>query len=248
MSGYNEIEWKSNRAIAEEEDGNFPVSYIAKETKLSTDTIKEFFEPVAWHHTSCRYNETDYYCLEEVKKLLKTDSLSIKAFDKSIREQNKDTIEHKGCEVTYLEWSGSQRNTTCTEITITNCRVLIKGKTANVYKGKKLIATKRLTTNGFSFKTPEQLEADKRLAKSINVRVKNTKAKLNDLLKGKKIFICDYFDDDKPLVKTTKKNVVSLFIEQLDLVDQLSYAERTVQQLELTGVARLGLHHHIEII
>lgn len=60
MAGYAGYS-KSNNAIAAEAEGRFPASVLARKLGVKTGAIKALMSPGEWHHTSKRYNVTDYY-------------------------------------------------------------------------------------------------------------------------------------------------------------------------------------------
>lgn len=80
MAGYHNYS-KSNNAIMAEMNGEYPASKLAavlkanhKELKgLTSADIKRVLQPSSWHHTSCKFNRTDYYYSdleeEEIEKL-----------------------------------------------------------------------------------------------------------------------------------------------------------------------------------
>jgi hypothetical protein len=78
MSGYNWNAGMSNCAVAAYEDGLLPASKLAaalKERgyKVSTAFIRENFTANEWHHTSAKFNATDFYDLREVIEEIKED-------------------------------------------------------------------------------------------------------------------------------------------------------------------------------
>ena len=78
MSGYNWNAGMSNCAVAAYEDGLLPASKLAaalKERgyKVSTAFIRENFTANEWHHTSAKFNATDFYDLREVIEEIEED-------------------------------------------------------------------------------------------------------------------------------------------------------------------------------
>lgn len=68
MAGYNGYS-KSNNAIDAEKRGLFPASRLARELGVKTAAIQALIDAEEWHHTSKKYNETNYYngsCLRAV--------------------------------------------------------------------------------------------------------------------------------------------------------------------------------------
>jgi hypothetical protein len=60
MSGYCGYSM-SNNAVAAYEGGKMPASKLAKALKVSTTAVRAILSPSEWHHTSSKFNETDFY-------------------------------------------------------------------------------------------------------------------------------------------------------------------------------------------
>ena len=69
MTGYDGFS-KSNNAIAAEENGLYPASVLARRLKVKTAAVRALLAPEEWHHTSKRYNRTDYYSIETAADML----------------------------------------------------------------------------------------------------------------------------------------------------------------------------------
>ena len=69
MAGYDGFS-KSNNAIAAEENGLYPASVLARRLKVKTAAVRALLSPEEWHHTSKRYNRTDYYSTEGAVEIL----------------------------------------------------------------------------------------------------------------------------------------------------------------------------------
>ena len=144
MAGYHGFS-KSNNAVAAEEDGRFPASVLAKRIGVKTSAIKAMMSPSEWHHTSSRYNRTDYYDESEAIEIIS----DLKAW----QEPAKDLAVYEECTVTWLEWSGTRKHPKATERQAENVTVTIKGEWATF--GRKVTSTmtvamrKKLTTKGF---------------------------------------------------------------------------------------------------
>jgi len=72
MAGYDGYS-RSNNAIMAEDEGKYPASKFAAKVKkykkyrgcTATD-VKAALEPDEWHHTSCKYNRTDFYAITDL--------------------------------------------------------------------------------------------------------------------------------------------------------------------------------------
>ncbi|EOV0917352.1 hypothetical protein ACOLNO_000124 [Vibrio parahaemolyticus] len=247
-SGYS----KSNNAISAEEDGKFTVSEISRRTKLTTDTIKHFFEPCEWHHTSKNYNKTDYYDLEEIVSSINEEVLE---FDKTQKEKNKTKRSLKGCKVEWIDWQGTGRNKRPIQRSEENCTILISGKKHTITTSTGESFVKMEGANGFSFLTAAQLRERKQQEKELKRQLRQEKAQLNKDLKSllsdksKSLVVMSYL----PFVRN-EKNEINLstlnfeqptamtkkaFKEQLEK-SGLSYAQRTVRECAQNGYSRLG--------
>nr|WP_308570854.1 hypothetical protein [uncultured Prevotella sp.] len=61
---------KSINAASAEHEGKYPASKAAKVLGVSMAALKRCMQPCEWHHTSCRYNHTDYYDTKSVSSLM----------------------------------------------------------------------------------------------------------------------------------------------------------------------------------
>ena len=65
MAGYDG--WSmSNNARDAYASGEMPASKIAATTGLTTAEVRDLSSPSSWHHTSKKFNMTDFYTLDEV--------------------------------------------------------------------------------------------------------------------------------------------------------------------------------------
>lgn len=89
MAGYDRHAWKSNNAMQAEEMGMRTASSLAKllRKKVQAYDVQAAFEAVAWHHTSGRYNETDYFWEPAVELLAKTPSITDEELRSKLREE-----------------------------------------------------------------------------------------------------------------------------------------------------------------
>ena len=65
MAGYHNYS-KSNNAIAAERNGRYPASHVAKMLGVPVAWVR-LQGTNEWHHTSARYNVTNYYDLEKLQ-------------------------------------------------------------------------------------------------------------------------------------------------------------------------------------
>lgn len=163
MSGYNGFSM-SNNAVDAYESGEKPLSkwtkfeilHSIKEmisngdielkiefellNKIKVKQLKTFFlKKSSWHHTSSRYNKTDFYDLDTnyIENLTEDKVKSLI----DIKEQKQTTDETKAlCK--YLVWGGTQRHPKATE---TEEKGIIKGNWFYSDSGVK----KSINANGF---------------------------------------------------------------------------------------------------
>jgi len=69
-NGYDWDFGKSNNAIYAEEKGLVNVTNLAKALKINSVFLKDFATAEEWHHTSGRFNKTNYYNIENIKEWL----------------------------------------------------------------------------------------------------------------------------------------------------------------------------------
>ena len=89
MAGYDRTAWKSNNAVQAEAMGMRTASSLAKilKKKVQAYEVEIGFEPVAWHHTSGRFNETNYFWEPAVEIMAKVPSISNEALRAKLRDQ-----------------------------------------------------------------------------------------------------------------------------------------------------------------
>jgi hypothetical protein len=117
MSGYDWNAGMSNCAVAAYEDGLLPASKLAaalKERgyKVSTTFIRENFTPDSWHHTSAKFNETDFYDLREVVEEIEDDpDLQAKIAEEAARQAAaRKSRETFVADVTVTDWVENRCN------------------------------------------------------------------------------------------------------------------------------------------
>ena len=122
MAGYDNFS-ESNNSIDAKQNGRFPASILAKRIGVKTGAIKSLLTPCEWHHTSSRFNMTDFYDEEEAYEIL----------DRLKAWENAEEVETtKNCTVIYKEWGGSRKHPICHNVTIT-ADVEKKGEWFKIY-------------------------------------------------------------------------------------------------------------------
>jgi hypothetical protein len=145
MAGYCGFS-KSNNAVAAEESGRYPATTLGKLLGVKPKAIKALMTASEWHHTSSRYNKTDYYDAEEAQERL----AELRAW----QEPKTDEIIHPGCSGEFIDWSGTRNYPKATVVEFKDLTVIEKkdwftfaiqvpplGAVRKIRKGRK--------TNGF---------------------------------------------------------------------------------------------------
>lgn len=143
MAGYYNYS-KSNNAIAAERNGRYPASRVAKMLGVPTLWVQRQ-RSREWHHTSSRYNITDYYDVEELQ-----DHLDTPEGQEQLAQVRAELDALKGSpervwtcvEVRWLEWGGTRAHPRAKERSETGCTVTDAG-------GKFVVIT---LPNGSSFR------------------------------------------------------------------------------------------------
>ena len=151
MSGYNG--WsKSNRACDAEANGRYPASVAARVLGVPVEFVRAQGTS-EWHHTSSRYNRTDYYDVEEIREHLETPEgqTELAGFvAKKAAQKKSPGKEYKACRVEWLEWSGTRKHPRATECSDDGATVLDKGgKMVDVTLASGKTFRKCKTTTGF---------------------------------------------------------------------------------------------------
>jgi hypothetical protein len=101
----------SNNAVSAYEDGQAPASGIAKEIGrgATAKAVAEILRPSSWHHTSCKYNRTNFYDLHEAAVELASDAvaqnkaglkpIAITATGRPVRAWKLEQIDPVGCQI-----------------------------------------------------------------------------------------------------------------------------------------------------
>lgn len=167
MSGYSG--WSmSNNAVTAYENGEKPKSKWSKAAILqeikendsgaftcSIDVLQKMpinllrdvlLLKTSWHHTSSRYNKTDFYAINFGVLETKTDDYFLrlkKTYQEEKLKKGEPTLEEKW-ECEFLEWSGSRKHPKATPVKETG---IVKGTWFYRTNGTK----KSTTSNGFKF-------------------------------------------------------------------------------------------------
>lgn len=164
MAGYNGFSM-SNNAVMAYEDGEKPLSRWTKkdiiegiekseiELKCSIGKLKKM--PVkalketclcysSWHHTSNRFNRTEFYSIDTDKVEELTDEKINELIDEYKSIKNKETPVEQRWKCAFLEWSGTRKHPKATEVIEEG---IVKGDWFYRNDGTK----KKTTANGFRF-------------------------------------------------------------------------------------------------
>lgn len=97
---------------------------LLKKVKLST--LKErVLSYSSWHHTSDRYNKTEFYSIDKdyINRLTEEDIADLALTNRDAKKKSKT---YKG-DIFYLEWSGTKRHPKATEKCFNNVNIEEKG-------------------------------------------------------------------------------------------------------------------------
>lgn len=140
MAGYNGYSM-SNNAVSAYGDGEMPKSKwnkkniletieqmiddglntqinISEFNKLPSNILKTFLKRSSWHHTSSKFNITDFYKIDEeaVVNLSKEQIEILKKIYKEEKKENKRLVSKvEQWEVVYLIWGGTRKHPKATE-------------------------------------------------------------------------------------------------------------------------------------
>lgn len=166
MAGYNGYSM-SNNAVDAYDSGEKPLSRwrkadileeisasgiklrcsIFKLQKLPVGILKKVcLTHSSWHHTSCRYNKTDFYGLDEWNIENLTDEKINELLEeyKSEKKEKEPETEAEKWKCAFLEWSGSRSHPKATEVVEEG---LVKGLWFYRSNGTR----KKTSANGFRF-------------------------------------------------------------------------------------------------
>ena len=127
MAGYNGYSM-SNNAVSAYENGEKPKSKWTKTDMVDVICSISSFKPSdfksikkdviantllkrsSWHHTSSRFNATDFYSIDEDKvEIIEKEGLGRMIEDSSKPKKKVEPDPIRYCYVHYLEWSGSRK-------------------------------------------------------------------------------------------------------------------------------------------
>ena len=165
MAGYDGYS-KSNNAIAAEADGRFPATKLAKRLKCSSAAIKRHLKTTEYHHTSSRYNSTDYYdepvlialadgvdhtAIMEYYGLDSGELTTAVAMLGTLRADKPNSAQrHTGCWVKWLTWSGSRKRPVAEEHEARNVDITVSGSFITIHLESGDVR-KKATSNGTVF-------------------------------------------------------------------------------------------------
>jgi len=157
MAGYADDFSMSNNALHAYDRGLLPASKIKGVPAALIDAHCRYEE---WHHSSKHFNRVKFYDPGRVRATFglepseewPADPLAVaalaahKAASKSVGEV------YHNCRVEWIEWGGTLRQPKAYPQVAEGCTVAVKGQTASITLPDGGNLTKRLTTNGFSFR------------------------------------------------------------------------------------------------
>lgn len=189
---------------------------------------------------------------------------------------NKEVV-YEDCLVNWIGWERKKGgHLKRSEEQADNCTVIVDGAMCSIILPSGFSFRKRLSTDGFFFKTNEELkkqkkeqrlweikqkEIDKKEKRIINLEKKIMNARLKSILKDRttKIFVADYFDcavrdhcDDKQNIDIIKLDVELTKITRKELSAELKecgfkYAKRTIRECDRNSFSRLGIEKLVVI-
>lgn len=179
MAGYQGYS-KSNNAIDAEATGAATATALARELKCSSAAITANLHADEWHHTSAKYNRTDYYREPSLVIVAnerfaafadRRSAMKVAAEDGLRASDLRDALamlvklrawrsagegRFANCVAKWTEWSGSGRRKTSEEVCHTGVEVTVKGAWAIVHAPSGDIRKKR-SGNWFTLKLGEEV-------------------------------------------------------------------------------------------
>lgn len=264
MSGYLPDFSMSYRAAAARSAGRVPLSGI---NRAALDAAGLSGLPVAfvrwaaaalgadeWHHTSKRFNKTDFYDLEEVaaellasgdERLLPPLSEMMARWRQERAAGRTETV-HRGATVRWLEWP-ARRGARPVEREESGCVVVVRGASATITLPGGQQFVKRLDTAGFSFRTREQLAADTAARAQARRDWADLRRRWESAARGGGFESTDWWDWDS--AGRDSSAVIWRRISKADAwaaikASGLHYGQRTVERIEAgeRDMVRVGLH------
>jgi len=147
MAGYDYDSWKSNNALAAEDNGLLKAGQIAKRYGVSLAAVQSCAIPAEWHHVGGGFGRVNYYQPDQVDSVVE----AMRAYDDQFRPHSL-----LAANVKYLEWpafkvgrfSRNSKNRP-TEVRLENCRVSFPTpNTVIIIKQDGEQITKRTNTKG----------------------------------------------------------------------------------------------------
>ncbi|GLE54867.1 hypothetical protein NJBCHELONAE_01780 [Mycobacteroides chelonae] len=257
----------SNNARAAYDDGAVPLSGMtagwvkAHGIGCTAATLKVLIAEnevttTEYHHTSTRYNTTEFYRPEAVKaqvERLGSDRISdIVAAAKARKQRESAGTVHRNCHVEWLEWGGTRNRPTAEEMHAEGATVAVKGQTATITLAGGRTFTKRLSTNGFRFETAaarkDRVVGERRREREVAAYWRDLTARFKAAANGTKFESTSYFtwrdaaDRDSSVVTWTPITHTEILTALRESGGQ--YAIRTIERLESgeRDVIRVGLH------
>lgn len=87
-------------------------------TKVKAEILKDcFLYRSSWHHTSNRFNRTDFYSFDIDKAEAMTLQEAFDLLEESRKPKEKKPLQERRAVCTFLEWSGTRKHPTAKEYT-----------------------------------------------------------------------------------------------------------------------------------
>jgi len=162
MVGYLDDFSMSRNAAKAYDKGLVPASKIKG---VPAELVRQFCQPVEWHHSSSWYNRVDFYDPEEVRATfglepsagVNPDPEAVAALAKWRESRKVKPNIYRNCRVEWIDWIGTRRHPKAIERVAEGCTVAIKGQTATITLPDGTTFRKRLGANGFSFEPQNQI-------------------------------------------------------------------------------------------
>jgi hypothetical protein len=179
MAGYDGFSM-SNNAVNAYREGLLPASKVC--SGIPAALIRQHCSPAECHHTSKKYNKTDFFDPDCVKGKFGIFGVDHEYYDEAaeeaLRQHNvsrriKDSGQNYiDCRVDWLDWStGTVKRPKAIERTASGCTVLVRKTTAYITFEDGTEMVKRLETNGFAF-TAEWTKVAREQAKAVKAQAK----------------------------------------------------------------------------
>lgn len=156
MAGYDGFSMSNNARMAYH-NGLKPASKISG---IPSTLIAQFCTADEWHHTSARYNRTNFYNEAEVRVIfgLDPESEDVEAvFNQAAADALAASKAPKTAEVLtgrtvkWIDWVGSFKHAKAIKRVAENCVVEVKGAFATITTPTGEVFRKKVGANGFTF-------------------------------------------------------------------------------------------------